>query len=382
MQELCTALIQHLSQVDNQRAFALVPAARFLECGVRFVVSETGLQAEFTRAEYSQQDCVRALQLCSELLGAPLRRTLCERLHAVLQRCSVRLVQGARCTAFSARLLRILYLLKWLLRSCMPGPRSRDEASAQLISLLLKEPLGRARTLLRRHGLEQELLRLRQQQPLGVNGPPQWPDREAYRAWLRCNSGSRVLVTLHMGHYREAFHWLAAEAEPGRRVISLRRELDDSHTHWHRVDARLQHQVLSRQDDTPAAVVAALRGGATTLAILCDLGPRFGDTEAVSLLGFPAHLVRGPALLAVLGKAPLLPFVMLSRGGRDFLIMAPAISPGLQEGETLAEAVRRITAMLAQCVDSWVRMAPEQWRFLPVAGMFLNAPGEAAHHER
>lgn len=382
MRELCAALLAHLIQVDTQRALALLPVPEFLECGVRFVVSETGLRAEFTRLEFSEQDVVRALGLCKPLLDAALPRTLCERVHALLQRCSVRLMLSARPTPMSALALRGLYQGKMLLRPCLPGPRRRDDASALLISLLLKEPLARARVLLRRHGLVQETLRLRQQQALGVNGSPQWPDREAYRAWLRRNPGSRVLVTLHMGHYREAYHWLAAEAEPGRRVISLQRELDDTSRHLHQVDPRHHYQVLGQQSATSAAVVAALRAGNTTLAILCDLGPRFGDTEPVSLFGFPAHLVRGPALLAILGKAPLLPFVMVSCNGRDCLTLAPAISPTLQPGETLAQGVRRITTSLAQCLERWVRMAPEQWRFLPAAGMFLSAPTEAARHER
>jgi lauroyl/myristoyl acyltransferase len=205
-----------------------------------------------------------------------------------------------------------------------------------------------------------------------------WPDREAYRAWLRQHPGSRVLVTLHMGHYREAFHWLAAEAQAGRNVISLQRELDDTHVHLHRVDERLRQEVHGRELQTPGRVVAALRGGKTTLAVLCDLGPRFGATETVTLFGCPARLVRGPALLALLGGAPLLPFVMLSRGGQDCLLMAPAIWPRLQSGETLAEGVRRITSLLAAHLERWVRMAPEQWRFLPSVGMYLQAPAEEA----
>jgi hypothetical protein len=379
LQAICDSVVQHLSRVDFQRAYALLPVADFLECGVRFVLTETGLRPEFTRSEFSEQDLVRARSLQTTVLGAPLPRTPLERLHALLQRCSVALMQRGQPSAVNLLALNLLYRLRQPLRRQLPWARRRDQACELLVSVLLQEPLERARLLLQRQALGQEQLRLRQQQRLGVNGPPHWPERAAYRAWLRQNPGSRILVTLHMGHYREAFHWLAAEAEPGRRVISLQRERDDTGSQRHRVDPRLQHQVLGRGLETTASVVAALRGGDTTLAILCDLGPRFGATEDVTLFGQPSRLVRGPALLAILGRAPLVPFVTLTRGGRDCIVMAPVIAPQLQSGETLAHGVQRITATLARCIEHWVRMAPEQWRFLPGAGMFLNTPGGRQH---
>jgi len=381
MRDVCDSVMQHLARVDFQRAYALLPAAGFLECGVRFVLTETGLRAEFNRSEFSEQELCRARALQATLLNTPLPRGPLERVHSLLQGCSVALMQRARPTALNVFLLTLLHRWRQPLRRRLPWVRRRDEACELLVSVLLQEPLQRARLLLRRQALEQELQRLRQQQTLGVNGPPHWPERSAYRAWLRQNPGSRILVTLHMGHYREAFHWLAAEAEPGRRVISLQREQDDTHRHRHQVDARLQHEVLGRGLDSTAGIVAALRGGATTLAILCDLGPRFGATEAVTLFGQPSQLVRGPALFALLGRAPLVPFVTLSRDGRDSILMAPVILPQLLAGETLAQGVQRITALLAQCIERWVRMAPEQWRFLPGVGMFLRA-GSGADHER
>ncbi len=381
MRDVCDSVTHHLARVDFQRAYAALPAAEFLECGVRFVLTETGLRAEFNRSEFSEQELCRARALQTTLLNTPLPRGPLERLHSLLQRCSVALMQRAQPTALNSFLLTLLHRLRQPLRRRLPWIRRRDEACELLVSVLLQEPLQRARLLLRRQALDQELLRLRQQQRLGVNGPPHWPERSAYRAWLRQNPGSRILVTLHMGHYREAFHWLAAEAEPGRRVISLQREQDGTQSHHHRVDARLQHEVLGRALDSTAGIVAALRGGATTLAILCDLGPRFGATEAVTLFGQPSQLVRGPALLALLGRAPLVPFVTLSRDGRDCILMAPVIMPQLLAGETLAQGVQRITATLAQCIERWVRLAPEQWRFLPGAGMYLSVA--AGHdHER
>jgi hypothetical protein len=340
MRQVCAALLTHLAQVDFQRGFAALPVSQFLECGVRFVLTETGLRHEFLTREFSAENCERALQLGRAVLAAPLPRTVQERLHALLQRWSVQLMQAAKPTPMHARLLCLLHALRLPLRRRLPAPRGRDAAAAQLISLLLQEPLEQAHRLLQRHGLEQELLRLRQQHSPGSHGPVHWPDRDAYRAWLRQHPGSRVLVTVHMGHYREAFHWLAAEAGAGRHVISLQRELDDTHVHLHRVDERLRQEVHGRELETPGRVVAAL----------------------------------------LLGEAPLLPFVMLSRGGRDCLLMAPAILPRLQSGETLPEGVQRITSLLALHLERWVRMAPEQWRFLPSAGMFLQEPAAGARH--
>ena len=78
---------------------------------------------------------------------------------------------------------------------------------------------------------------------------------------------------------------------------------------------------------------------------------------------------------------PLVPFVTFERDGRDHIQMAPVIPAALQPGESLAEGVRRLTEMLALVMERWIRQAPGQWRFLPTAAMYLDAPvQEEGHH--
>ena len=56
------------------------------------------------------------------------------------------------------------------------------------------------------------------------------------------------------------------------------------------------------------------------------------------------------------------------------------MSAALQPGESLAEGVRRLTEMLALVMERWIRQAPVQWRFLPTAGLYLDAPVQEERH--
>ena len=374
----CAAVTLTLSQVDVHRARALLPAAEFLECGVVFVTVETGLRAEFHKERFSRSDSARALAAAAQLLQAPMPRSWCETAHAALQALSVKVMQRTWQKGCRAAVLRALHVLKFPLRRRLPHARLRDDSSAMVIGLLLSEPLARATALVKAHALHSELEYLQNREIPAIPSPFVWPERADYRDWLRCNPGSRVLVTVHMGNFLGAFRCLAAEAEAGRQVMSLQRERDLSSLHL--VDTRLQHQVLARSQDTSAKAVAALRSGNTTLAILCDLGSRHGATVTVPFFGIPARLVRGPALLAILGRAPLVPFVTFERDGSDHIQMGPVMSAALQPGESLAEGVRRLTEMLALVMERWIRQAPVQWRFLPTAGLYLDAPVQEERH--
>lgn len=377
MRGACTAVTLLLSQVDVHRARAMLPVATFLECGVGFVTVETGLRPEFHKSQFSREDCVLALSVVEDLVQSPMRRSLFERIHARLQALSVKVMQGDLLQGQQAFALSVLHALKFPLRRFLPHARRRDDAAARVIGLLLQEPQARARALLKAHALQSELIYRRLRDETAGPGQFLWTERPDYREWLRRNPGSRVLVTLHMGNFLGAFRCLAAQAESGRQVLSLQRELQHDLSGLHNVDPRLRHQVLPRTPSTSAKAVAALRAGNTTLAILCDLSASHGDTVTVAFFGFPARLVRGPALLAILGRAPLIPFVTFERNGRDFIHMAPEMPGALQPGESLAEGVRRLTGMLVALMERWIRLAPTQWRFLPAAAMYLAAPVKA-----
>ena len=61
MRGTCEAVVLLLTQVDVHRARAVLPVAQFLECGVIYVTVETGLRAEFHKAQFSRSDCMQAL---------------------------------------------------------------------------------------------------------------------------------------------------------------------------------------------------------------------------------------------------------------------------------------------------------------------------------
>ncbi len=123
--------------------------------------------------------------------------------------------------------------------------------------------------------------------------------------------------------------------------------------------------------------MAGLRKGNQSLGVLFDLREDFGATTEVLFFGQRARLVKGPALLAILGRAPIIPFVTWECEEVDRIEMEEMIDTRLLEGESLQHAVTRITQALARLAEKWIRRAPAQWKYLPALLGYCNAAAAA-----
>lgn len=375
MQAAGDAIARYSARFEIHRARALLPSRELQTCGLRFVSTETGLRPELLKLDYSRENCEHCIGIAQSLLEAPCSRSVWEQLYVCLQNFSNHVMHSSLSIAQKRVLLSLLHRMKFPLRRFIAEADSADRASAWVIGLLLQEPMSTSQALLRKHALHLELFYVRQK--VEHLSPFVWRDRDSYAQWLCRNPGSRVLLTIHMGNFLGAFRHIAAQAEHGRHVLSLRRELHDVPELAYSADPRLRQQVLSRSSHTPGAVVKALREGYTTLAVFCDLGSQHGDTVEVPFFGMAARMVRGPALLAMAGAAPIVPFVTYEEDGRDSIFMEAVIPTALRPGETVAQGAARLTRTLAQLVERWVRRAPAQWRFLPSSAMYFNAPPQS-----
>lgn len=381
---------RRLTDVMDRRADAVVVATlRSCEApnwGVRIVLTELGASLEVSDQGMTLRHQVQVISYLEEL---------CERFDqlphpGVPERVFIILRYGARLSILSTLPLGLrrhaLYCLAvardWVGRR-VSSHHQRQQALTVLLSVVLDEPSGKIRGLLRQHQFWLEYYYARRLMHLGQdrNGERllatfQWPEREAYLALGHKTQQARVLVTIHMGDFFGAFKYIAAHADPARTVTSLRREKDDGAVQGLLLNNPSGHHIARPGTDQPLDIVAALRRGNHTLTALFDLPESFGETVEVMFFGQPARFVRGPAQLAIMGRAWIVPFVTYEQSGRQHIEMASLIRADRLPGETLMSASARVTQQLVRQAERWIKNRPEQWKYLDRMMSYINVAAE------
>lgn len=280
----------------------------------------------------------------------------------------------------------LLISLNYLQCLMMSGIRETNEfhcSRVQALSYFMQEPQSVIVLILRQHryflhwNYTCRLRHLRQTESATRQSQEFfWPTRDSYLEMDRQCKDSRVLVTIHMGDFFGAFKCIAEALEESRPVISLRREGDADAIKTLSQRHAGGHQVFMHGKDNPLKIVKALRAGGQTLTVLFDLGHDFGETTDVLFFGHPARFVRGPAELAIAGKARIYPFVSFTEAGRDCIHMECAFLPELRSDETLQAAVRRVTQTLVTMAERWIRQHPSQWKYLDRLPAYLIPENE------
>lgn len=357
--------------------------------GLRLTVSELGVRAELTNDVLDQRqrfDVWQYIHRASDRLGSLPAPSLAERVSLIVTRVSQYCIKSDWPFMWRRCVLRWLASLNSRLGERIPEHNERHMALTQALGTALNEPAATLRQWLIRHRFWLDYQYARRLAHLDSDSDGGrlladfiWPDRDAYLACLQADSASRVLVTIHMGDFFGAFRVIASEADPGRQVTSLRREEDDGRVQRMLVNNPGAHHIARHGIDQPTDIIAALRKGNHTLTALFDLSTHFGETVEVLFFGQPARFVRGPAQMAIMGRARIIPFVTYESGGRQIVEMASAIDVGLRSGESLQDAAARITQQLATLAERWIRQHPEQWKYLDrLLGYFSWAQQPAA----
>ncbi|MDP2284815.1 MAG: hypothetical protein Q8L06_11795, partial [Pseudohongiella sp.] len=97
----------------------------------------------------------------------------------------------------------------------------------------------------------------------------------------------------------------------------------------------------------------------------------------VTFFGHRARFVRGPAEMAILGRARIYPFVCFEEAGQACISMESSFLPEVRAGESLEKAVTRVTQTLVSLAEAWIRKNPAQWKYLDRLPhyLILDKPG-------
>ncbi|HEY6600038.1 MAG TPA: hypothetical protein VIZ30_12015 [Pseudomonadales bacterium] len=200
-------------------------------------------------------------------------------------------------------------------------------------------------------------------------------------AYLANCSRGIVVATIHLGDYLEGLRQLRAVTPTGRRVFVVRRK------QWSAVEERafariasddLALTVLRTGERAAFVAVRELRRGAIVV-VLFDLPPRFGRDTGVEFFGRSARVVCGPAELAVLGRADVMPvFTHYDATGASCVEAMPVVAAQFSRYESTAARNARaaaITQRLWLLAEQQIRCYPAQWaHWLWIHELIVTSP--------
>jgi hypothetical protein len=381
-QQAASVLAQMLELLAREfeiHHFRRVSRVLDLHChGFRILHSETGFRVELASVSCHFENLRHFENKLNVLETRLAERTVVERCVVSLQKFVSRVLLCELSLGSKRVLLSILNTWRSALCRLLKDARAQNGLSIDAIGSALHEPERRARVLLREHAYYFDLnfaKRVEGHRHRDVATSKErfhWPDQMRYRQWVAANPGSRVLLTIHMGDFMGAFKCLASQNVEERHVVSLQRDTGAGVMGEHELGLGLRQQVWQHGTDSALDITVKLRRGSCTLATFFDLREAFGETTQVRFFGRLARLVKGPALLAVTGKAPIIPFVTFEVDGIDCIELQAPVDSRPHTGETLEQTVDRITATLAVMAEKWIRRFPSQWKYLPFLGGYFS----------
>ncbi|HTL00330.1 MAG TPA: lysophospholipid acyltransferase family protein [Pseudomonadales bacterium] len=173
-----------------------------------------------------------------------------------------------------------------------------------------------------------------------------------------------LVATIHLGDYLEGLRQLRLAVSVPKPVLVVRRRA------WSEIEARafariassdLPMTVVRTGDGAAMSVVRALRRGDIVVA-LYDLPRQFGGTVEVDFFGRRAQFVRGPAEIAVLGHADVLPlFTHYDADGVSVAEAQPVIAAAPCRASERAARTQAIAQRLCALAQRQIRAHPSQW---------------------
>jgi lauroyl/myristoyl acyltransferase len=208
----------------------------------------------------------------------------------------------------------------------------------------------------------------------GSNGRATLLDAERVGAYVDTCPRGIIVATIHLGDYLEGLRQFRLAAKWTKRVFVIRRTARsaiEDRAFARIASANVDLTVLRAGRGAAATAVRALRRGHVVI-VLFDLPDRFGRTIEVELLGKPAHVVRGPAELALLGDADVLPiFTHYDECGVSIVEAAPVIAARPTQRAVRGVRLRDVARQLWRLAEARIRADPAQWaNWLDVGEMF------------
>jgi predicted LPLAT superfamily acyltransferase len=336
-------------------------------------ITRTELGLRLSSADADQPIGKQLLQ-CHLAALPPL--TLAERLYVINCALSRRCIRSRLRLNYKRRVLRVLAAARHIFMLIDVDHRRYLLPLLRSLSSLLHEPDAQITQLVREHMFYYDYNYCRRRvhafdmkERKRCLQEFDWPEEENYRDYTQQHPGSRVLMTIHMGDFIGAFNRIAGSIgaqspSAERRTLSLMREQTAEDGDSPHASNHASHRIMAHGRYNPMEIVSALRQGDTTLCVLFDLRADFGETVIVDFFGKRSALVKGPAMLAILGRATIFPFVTFEHDGSWRIEMGVPLEPGLKPGESLEDATIRIVQRMASLAERWIRRSPAQWKYL------------------
>ena len=203
--------------------------------------------------------------------------------------------------------------------------------------------------------------------------------RQDYLDLIKDDRRSRILATYHFGDYVYGMNTLACLEKPGRRRYVLSHSAANE-AYFKNLRAGFGDRAINHSSEIICSQTNAsnlsqlLRGGNSTLVLFCDLPAGFGELTEVHFLNRIAKFPKGPALLAISNRTPLLPVINYNDGLNNQIEFATQIEPRLNLDETLQAGVKRITQELVNFFERYFLQYPEQWRYLQNLPLYFLKP--------
>ena len=186
---------------------------------------------------------------------------------------------------------------------------------------------------------------------------------EVVRYIDNCDRGV-LIASIHMGDYLNGLLNLCLSASSSKEVFILRnRERDQQED---RVFSKFgaagaKVTVLRGQGNVALSALRQLRRGNIVVA-LYDLPKQWGSTTRVTFFDHQMSLVRGPAELAILAEADILPIMFhYALDGSRTIDSFPVYRPPSRTRASLATGVQEITQHLISEAERQIGRYPGQW---------------------
>lgn len=249
----------------------------------------------------------------------------------------------------------------------------------KLLSIMLHEPERQARRLIVNNRSCSWYLKKKRDVYYsgcaGSRGGYIWPQRNTYQHYIQTSRRSRVLVTIHMGDFIGALQQVSMVGTTKRKVITIRQG-EDLDAIRGVIKHKERHEVLERSSVQPLKIVSSLRKGDATLVALTDLNHQFGETVTINFMGFDMEFVKGPVLMAMLGNADVVPVISYQKDGIDNMEVGPILAPEIKTTESIDSTVLSCMQTLFDWFESYIRVFPEQWKYLPECISYLSPKPE------
>lgn len=192
-----------------------------------------------------------------------------------------------------------------------------------------------------------------------------------------------LLVTMYMGNFPIGFMKLMQAVQNRKKIFVFKfngaSAQEDALLSLFRQVGQEIHPLRAREEGGKRAFIELRKGG--IVALMVDAEVHVTARENVRIFGHPCLMQSGPATLAVLTGAVVLPVInYVDADGRNVVRVDPAIYPeSLGGGCSSGERIRLLTQSIAHQMEQWIRIDPSQVQRWPsIMAILRNRGGRSS----